>query len=460
MTAVLEWLSKNWLAVLVPLAVFLGAFIVLNWLRRRGREALERWAARTAWAADDLLLRALVGPSLIWCLILSAYPALTVSMIPPEWKEPAGQGLWTLFVISMTLSVLNILTGLVSFYGPRVKMPRNTSNMLKNIARVVVLTVAFLILLDVWGAPTTPLLLLIAVGILAAALAFRDTVPNFLAGFQISAGKQIKVGDYIKLETGEEGYVLDTTWRTTRLETLDEKTIIIPNGRLVQGKVINYGRPLKKAKAPFHFSARTHLTELTGLKASDLRELAAVLKRVPDSVVYYHTHRFLEEYHQLTPEPSNDFAVWAGDALGEEVLSERLASIDTFAFPSMGALRDRVVSLIDDYVSRQTNPRQALEGRAFYFMKSVSVILPAPYVAHDLREFVEALRKISPGSLYFHVFESRLRLGRGLNDFSIWLSESLDDKELSDEVARLDPYTYTLEGLRSALIQLMEKRIK
>jgi hypothetical protein len=58
------------------------------------------------------------------------------------------------------------------------------------------------------------------------------------------------------------------------------------------------------------------------------------------------------------------------------------------------------------------------------------------------------------------MFESRLRLGRGQNDFSAWLQDSLDEGELAQEIARLDPYTYSLEGLRSVLIQLIEKRIK
>jgi len=381
-------------------------------------------------------------------------------MVPPEWKGPAANSLWTLFVISIVVSLISILTRLVSYFGLRTKMPHPTMVLLKNIARIVVITVAFLIVLDLWGVPTTPLILLLGVGILAAGLAFRDAVPNFYAGFQLSAAEHIRPGDYIKLETGEEGYVIDMSWRNTRIETLDDKTILIPNSHLVQHTVVNYGKPLKQAASPFRFNSRTHLTELTGLKAHNLREMADILKKVPESVIYYHTHRYLEEYHQLSAEPSNDFAVWVGDALGEEVLGERLAAIDTFSFPTMGALRTTLVSNIEEYLSREAHPREAAEGRCFYFMKAVSVILPAPYVAHDLREFVEALRKITPGSLYFHVFESRLPLGRGMNDFSIWLDESLGDKEMAEEVAKLDPYTYTLEGLRSALIRLVEKRIK
>jgi len=138
-----------------------------------------------------------------------------------------------------------------------------------------------------------------------------------------------------------------------------------------------------------------------------------------------------------------------------------LASVNTFEFPSIGAIRERIVIIIEEYLAAGgTNSREAMPGREFSFMKSVSVVISTPYVARDLREFVEALRKISLGSLYFHVFESRLRLGRGLNDFTIWLQDSLGEAELGEKIARLDPYTYTLEGLRSAFIQLIEKRIK
>jgi len=194
------------------------------------------------------------------------------------------------------------------------------------------------------------------------------------------------MGDYIKPESGEEGYVTELTWSNTHIAALDGSIIIVPI--------------------------------------------------------------------------SNDFAVWVTDALADEVLGERLASIDTFSFPNLGALRERIIATIEEYVTTNPTLREAMPGREFHFLKLLSVILPIPYAAHDLREFTEALRKISLGSLYFHVFDARLRLGRGLNDFSIWFQDSLGESELAQEIARLDPYIYTLEGLRSALIQLIERRIK
>lgn len=456
----IEWLANNWLKIVIPVIAFLASYVVGLWLRRVVDNLLKRWTAKTRWEGSQIVARAALRPFLLWFLLLGIGIAIQVSVLPPEAKGMTGKAVGSLFVLSLGWVVIALSEQLLKLYLNRMKIPQPTTALVINVVRITVIIVGVLIVLDIWGLPTSPLLLLIAVAVLAAALAFRDAVPNLFAGFQLGATQHIKVGDYIKVETGEEGYVTEISWSNTHIKALDESVIIIPNNRLLRGTVINYGRPLKKAKEPFRFVNRTHLTELTGLKARNLRELAEVLKGAPDAVIYYHTHHFLEQHHYLTPEPSNDFAIWVSDALGDEMLGERLASINTFGFPNLGTLRERLVAVIEEYLSSGSNFREAMPGRDFHFMKSVSVILPTLYVAHDLREFVEVLRKISLGSLYFHVFESRLRLGRGLNDFSIWLQDSLGESELGEEIARLDPYTYTLEGLRSALIQLIEKRIK
>lgn len=455
-----EWLKNNWPFIVMPIVIFAVAIIALFSLRGLGYRSLDRWLKRSKWQPNKMMVQAIKEPSTLWCLIISASLALAVSSLPALWKAVIAKGLWSLFLISIALTLLHIIDGLVLFYKQKKQLSEHAARLTRNTSSVVIFVVLGLVLLDTWGVPTTPFLLLIAVAVLAAALAFRDAVPNFFAGFQLNTSQEIKSGDYLKLETGEEGYVTEINWNHTRIKALDQSIIIIPNGRLVRSTVINYGHPMKKAREPFCFTSRVHLTELTGLRASNLRELADTLRLAPDSVVYYHTHHFLEESRHLTTEPSNDFAVWVSEALGDEVLGERLASIDTIGFSTIGALRERLVGIMEEYIAAGSNSRQAMPGREFHFMKSTSVIIPTPYVVHDIREFVEALRKISLGALYYHIFESRLRLGRGLNDFSIWLKDSLDEIELAEAIARIDPYTYTLEGLKSALIQLIEKRIQ
>ncbi len=455
-----SYITEHWFAIVVPVTTFVLVFIGLMWVRTWAYRGMERQLKRSKEPLEGVLVQAIRLPSILWCLIISSYLAVASSHVPADGKIIAGKAFWSIFVISVTISILYIVRGLVEAYGSRLKLPWHTQALGKNIARVSVIVVAVLVVLGIWGAPISPIILIIAVAALVAALAFRDAVPNLLAGLELTATQLVKVGDFVKLETGEEGYIVQLSWDNTSIRALDGSTVVIPNSRLVRHTVTNYGRPLKKARDTFRFYSRTHLTELTGLKARNLVELRDVLKGVPDSVVYYHTHNFVEEHHFLTPEPSNDFAFWVSDALGDEVLAERLTSISTIDFPSLAALKESLVGIIEESLAVKPELRQAMEGREFYFMKSVGIIMPTPYVASDLREFVESLKKISLGSLYFHLFESRLRLGWGVNDFSRWLKDSLDEPELAAEIDRLNPYTYTLEGLRSTLIQLIEKSLK
>ncbi|MCM8787357.1 MAG: DUF5752 family protein [Candidatus Omnitrophica bacterium] len=218
---------------------------------------------------------------------------------------------------------------------------------------------------------------------------------------------------------------------------------------------------LKKAKTPFRFYTRIHLTELTGFKASNLLQLLELLKKVSGSCIYHHTHRFLQQHQYLSPEPPNDFAYWVREVLGEDELAEKLASIDTIQFSNIHSLREKIIQTIENYLKE--NPLAKLsfarEGEEFHFMKSISFILPTNFIAYDLKEFVEILKKITIDSIYFHVFEARLRLEKNTNDFSNWIESSLSDEELAREISRFDPYTYTLEDLRKTLVKIIENRI-
>jgi hypothetical protein len=371
-----------------------------------------------------------------------------------------GQLFGSLFIISIALVAVNLAQRLLRLFLGKAKLPEMSISVLSNVARIAIVIIAIIMLLDIWGVPVTPVLVIIAALILVGLIALRDAMPNLFAGFQLASEGRIGEGDFIKLESGEEGYIVEINRSTTAIKTLSDGMLLIPNSKLIRTTVMNYGRPLKEAKEPFRFSSRLHLHELTGLKATNLRELADVLKAAPDSVIYYHTHNFLEEQQYLTPPPPNDFAPWVSDVLGDNILGEKLASIDTFAFLTLSSLKARIINVIGEHLAQASDLRNTPRGREFYFLKSISIITPTNYVAHDLREFIEVLRKIPADSLYFHIFESRLRLLKGMNDFSIWLADSLEEKDLADAIAQLDPYHFTIEGLRSTVIRLIEKRIK
>ncbi len=219
---------------------------------------------------------------------------------------------------------------------------------------------------------------------------------------------------------------------------------------------------LTKAQEPFHFFTRLHLSELTGLKASNLSELLGLIKIVPGSSIYHHTHRFLQQHQYLSPEPPNDFAYWVSNVLVEPELGETLASIDTIHFATIRGLREKIADVIEKYL--QNNPvskvKYVRKGAEFHFIMSNSFIFPTNYFAYDLNEFAQILKKITIDSIYYHVFEARLRLEKQGNDFSVWIENSFGDKKLAAMISRLDPYTYTMEDLRRTLVRIIEKSIK
>ena len=212
---------------------------------------------------------------------------------------------------------------------------------------------------------------------------------------------------------------------------------------------------------PFVFNTERRLVVLTGQKARNLPELLAILKRVSESSIFYHTH---EEYflsrqfarHEFT----NDFALWISEALQEEPLAEKLAAIDLLRLASIRQIRESMVAEISGYLeSREGRARECPPGDEFHFCKAKSFVTPTGIVARDLPDFLNRLPSVSNTSLYFHFFEARLRLERITNDFSLWLS-GIGQEALADEIGRLNPYAMTLDELRHRIIQLGMRRLK
>jgi hypothetical protein len=212
----------------------------------------------------------------------------------------------------------------------------------------------------------------------------------------------------------------------------------------------------KKQKNPFYFCTHLELRESTGLKARNARELVNIIKEVPGSVIYYHTHVFLQQHQFLSPEPPNAFAYWVTKVLGEDALGERLGSIDIYQFNSIRALREKIIEVIEAHLFTVKELRNAPQGKDFDFTKSRTFVMPTPYIAHDLPEMVYALGKVTIRSIDFHIFNARMRLERGTNDFSNWIETTLGYPDLASRLERFDPYTYTLENLRQNIIDIIK----
>ncbi len=230
---------------IIPAATTIAIIIVMLIVRGAAFKLFRKGASRTKSNIDDVVLQAIKTPSLYWSVAIGLYVGVAVSALPLRYVNYITKGIYVLIIISMTLVAANLSGRIFEGYISRSKVPMPTTGLTYAIIKGVILVVGFLIVLSLLGISITPLLTALGVGGLAVALALQDSLTNFFAGLHILLERSVRVGDFIKLESGEQGYVKDITWRTTRVRMLGNNEVIIPNSKLSQSIVTNYYLPEK-----------------------------------------------------------------------------------------------------------------------------------------------------------------------------------------------------------------------
>jgi small-conductance mechanosensitive channel len=234
------------LGLLWPAGLFL-AVVVAGWAFRRILfTRLRRWTASTSTSMGNVVVDSLHGPFLLWMVILGIYVATEFSELPQNYTDWSEKLLLALWVISLTLALARMSGQLVRVYGSRLDGALPMGTLMEVLASLVVGLLGLLALLDVFKVAITPILGALGVGGLAVALALQDTLSNFFAGFYVSLARQIRLGDFIKLQSGELGTVIDISWRSTTLRDPSNNLIVIPNNKLAQSIVTNYSLPGKQ----------------------------------------------------------------------------------------------------------------------------------------------------------------------------------------------------------------------
>ena len=206
---------------------------------------IEKFAAKTSSKLDDIVLNALNFPLV---LLIFVSGVLVLERITPISKEAE---LTTYFLIALKATTVvavvlffdRLLRNLIQTYTHKVDILKTSGGIAQGFIRVIVIGLGLLILLDSFGVSITPVLASLGIGSLAVALALQPTLENFFSGIQIVIDKPVKVGQFIKLDSGEEGYVHKIGWRSTWVRMLPNNTVVIPNKVLVNSKVLNYYYP-------------------------------------------------------------------------------------------------------------------------------------------------------------------------------------------------------------------------
>jgi small-conductance mechanosensitive channel len=232
--------------LLVPLLVLAITLVIGRVVKGFVFRFLRRWADRRQSPAAVMITQALRGPFMIWVLMLGIHLATQSADIPASWQTNIARILSVLWIVSLALTASRLVGDIIRHYGSDVPGALPVTTLTQNLAQIGVGILALMILLNSLNIQITAILTALGVGGLAVALALQDTLSNLFAGFYVAIARQVRLNDYIKLNTGEEGYVNDITWRSTMIRTLANNLIIIPNAKLAQAIVTNYCLPEKR----------------------------------------------------------------------------------------------------------------------------------------------------------------------------------------------------------------------
>jgi len=228
---------------IVPAAYIIGGLAAGFVFEKIILSELKHLAKKTKWKGNLIIVDSLRGMVIMWLLIAGIYGALLNIPISPILLHHLKKVLLIIVILAGTIALGKMTAGFVSLYVQREDVPLPSTSIFRNLAKLVVFLVGIMMILHSLGISITPILTALGVGGLAAALALQPTLANLFSGLQIIAAKQLHPGDYIKLDSGEEGYVTDIAWRNTIIRALPNNRIIVPNSKLASAIVTNYYQP-------------------------------------------------------------------------------------------------------------------------------------------------------------------------------------------------------------------------
>ena len=234
------------LNLLIPLGIALLSVIILLIIRNISFRLLNRWAKKTETDVDNIIITSFKTPSVYWCIAIGLYIGVGISDLPDKYILYIGKLIHIIVILSVAIATANLSGKVFTHYIQKSNLPIPTTGLAYGILKGMIFILGGLIALSVIGISITPFLTALGVGGLAVALALQDTLANLFSGIHILIEKSVRVGDFIRLESGQEGYVDDITWRTTRIRMLPNNMVIIPNSKLSQSIVTNYYLPEKR----------------------------------------------------------------------------------------------------------------------------------------------------------------------------------------------------------------------
>ncbi len=278
-----------WTALTIGAAWCIGHLLNAIVITRLGRLIA---ATRQQW--DQAVVSELRRRVPLWSVLVGAYASLAHWQLSPEAALLLTRGLFVVGAVSATLFAAAVASRLIAAYGAMVSPALPVTSLTQSLTWVLVVALGALVVLNGLGVSITPMLTALGVGGLAVALALQEPLANLFAGIVIALARQVRVGDYVKLDNGVEGYVTDFSWWSTRIRMLSNNMVLVPNAKLAQSVVTNFHLPNPDLIVPVDVDVDP-ASDLPQVERVTLDVGREVMREVPggvpdfEPVIRYHT---------------------------------------------------------------------------------------------------------------------------------------------------------------------------
>lgn len=280
----MNWISDSpWIVAYATVAVWIVAGAVVQYIVKH---LVRRTAERATWGGGDTVVHAIGWSIVVWCAIIGSATVLDDLPLNKRAYAIVSGVLLVLTVLTAAIVITRLANALMRFWAARAEAAVPGVSIITTLVSIAVYITAALIALHSFGISITPVLTALGVGGLAVALALQDTLSNLFAGFHLIMSGQIRPGDFVKLSSGEEGFVTDVAWRNTTMRALSDVTIIIPNAKLATSILTNTHLPGSEMNVTIDIGVR-YGSDLTAVEKIASEVARDVVGRVPGAVATF-----------------------------------------------------------------------------------------------------------------------------------------------------------------------------
>ncbi len=227
----------------LPICILIGALAVGLAVNRVVNANIEKRIDTDEITFKTVFINALKGVPVSFCLVAGVYWIVNTVNLPPSLVKIFSYVLFTINAFTLTRVLARGISGFITLTLERSEERLPKTSLLNNIVNCIIYAMGIIVILQYYGISIAPIITAMGVGGMAVALGMQETLANIFSGIYLIISKQLRLDDYIRLSSGEEGRVTDITWRFTTILSIMGNVVVIPNQKLASAIITNYNMP-------------------------------------------------------------------------------------------------------------------------------------------------------------------------------------------------------------------------